>query len=467
MAQYVDDKFDRLESDIEKIRVKPRMYISFSNEQAAKAVVDEIINNALDECRNPRSPGNKIHIEFDERTGFICISDNGRGIPLEHLEEIFTTLNSGSNINSKDKSGLKAEVLGQNGTGSLAICALAEHVEITSYRGHEEKMYQTLVFEEGVKVGEKEGKCNPDKHGLTVVYKPSKVLGKNTRIIWDDIHKELLNLQYLNKKKINIDSVYYNKKGKEEIEKYKSMPFQDILLRNDKDQIISNKYCITIDSDNVEEDLDGVICKRFLSMDVAFVYTSSLSPYIDSFSNSNQTVDNGDHLDGALEALCRFLQTASKNSLSDKEKDKLDIKWDDVKNGLSIAVSLRTNYERLYTSQTKHKVSSPEIKRIIISMVSEELAHYFSGKNQAMLKELINIVKMNARARREGDKVKAAVVKNTLTNWSAFKIKNYDPCTEKNKEKSEIFVIEGDSAKGSLKQARDPRFQALFAIRGV
>lgn len=443
-AKYVDDTYDHLKSDIQKIRLRHRQYISYSNEAGAKSVVDEIINNSLDECRTPRSPGNRIHVEFDERSGFITVSDNGRGIPTGIMEELFTSLNMGSNINTSNKAGLKAETLGQNGTGTLAICGLAERVTIISYRGGTEDKQKTLIFEEGVKVSESESKCSPDKHGLTIIYKPSKIMGKNTRIVWEQVRSELQNLQYLNKKKISIDSVYIDKKGKETQEKYKIAPFEEILSRNDPEKILSQKYCITIDADDVIEELDGESVKRFLSMDVAFMYTSSMSPYIDSFSNSNNTVDNGDHLDGALEALCRYLQAATKNSLGDKEKDKLDIKWDDVRMGLSIAVALRTNYERLYTGQTKHKIVSPEIRKIIVSLLSDALVAYFTGKNQNQLKELTTIVKMNARARREGDKVRSAVVKSTLTNWSSYKMKNFDPCTNKGKEYKELFIIEGD-----------------------
>lgn len=466
-TNFTDDKFDHLVSDVEKIRVRHRQYISYSNELGAKSVVDEIINNSLDECRSPRSPGNKIYISFDERTGFISVVDNGRGIPTNLLEEIFTSLNMGSNIRTSNKASLKAETLGQNGTGTLAICGLAERVQITSWRGGTENIYKTIIFEEGKKVEELSGKCSPEKHGMEIHYKPSKVMGKNTRIVWDQVHNELLNLQYLNKKKINITSDYYNADGELTHEKYKIAPFEDILLRNSKESIISQRYCLTIDADNLVEELDGENVKRFLSMDMAFVYTNSLNPYIDSFSNGNNTVDSGDHLDGALEALCRYLQTATKNILSEKEKTTLDIKWDDVKQGLSIAVALRSNFERLYTGQTKHKVVSPELKRIIVQLFSEKLTEYFS-KNPAQLKELTTIVKMNAKARREGDKVRTAVVKGALNNWSSYKMKNYDPCTNKAiKEYKELYIIEGDSAKGSLKNARDPRYQALFAIRGV
>lgn len=444
MAKIVDDVFDHLESDIEKIRVRHRQYISYSNELGAKSVVDEILNNSLDECRTPRSPGNKIHIEFDERDGFITVTDNGRGIPTNLLEKIFTSLNMGSNINTANKASLKAETLGQNGTGTLAICGLAERVEITSYRGGSENIYKTLIFEEGVKISENEGKCSPDKHGMYIKYKPSKVMGKQTRIVWDQVHNELLNLQFLNKKKIAIDSIYTNKKGESITEKYKISPFEDILLRNSKENLISNRISLTVDDDNVIEELDGENVKRFISMDVAFVYTNQLNPYIDSFSNSNNTVDNGDHLDGALEAVCRFFQAATKNTLSEKEKNTLDIKWDDVRTGLSIAVALRSNFERLYTGQTKHKVVNTDIRKIIVNLVSDNLASYFE-KNPGQLKELTAIVKMNAKARREGDKVRTAVVKGTLTNWSSYKMKNYDPCTNKGlKEYKELYIIEGD-----------------------
>lgn len=466
VVKYEDDVFDKLESDIDKMRGRFRQYISYGGTKGAESCVDEAIANALDECRTPRSPGNAIHIEFDERTGFIKVVDNGRGIPTALLEEIFTSLNMGSNINTTNKSKLKAETLGQNGVGSLALCALAERIVITSYRGGTENKTKQLVFVEGNKIEEHDAKCSPDKHGLSIEYKPSKIMGKDTKIIWPDIERKLQNLQYLNQKKIKIDSIYYDAKGEVHQTKYKASPFVDILDRNDKEHILSQKYCITIDADNVIEELDGENVKRFVSMDMAFVYTSIPTPYIDSFSNSNNTVDNGDHLDAAIEAICRVLQTMTKNSMSEKERDKLDIKWDDVKSGLSIAVSLRTNYERLYTGQTKHKVVSPELKRVLLPLLMEQLTVYLN-KNPGMMKELIQIVKMNARARREGEKIRSAVVKNTLTNWSQYTMSNFDPCTAKGKEYKELFIVEGSSARGSLKKSRDPRFQSLFSIRGV
>lgn len=443
MEKFVDDIFDKLQSDIEKIRVRHRQYISYSNEAGAKSVVDEILDNAFDECRNPRSPGNTVHIRFEESTGFITVSDNGRGIPTNILEEVYTTLNMGSNINTSNKAGLKAEILGQNGTGTLAICGLAERVEITSYRGGTENVYKTLIFEEGQKISEDTGKCSNKEHGMTVRFKPSKVMGKNTRIVWSDIANELQNFQYLNKKKIKIDSTYVDTKGKETYTEYKIAPFENILDRNEKDKFLSNKICITIDDQNVIEELDGENVKRYISMDIAFAYTSLLNPYIDSFSNGNNTVDNGDHLDGALESICRFFQNTTKNMLSEKEKQSLDIKWDDVKSGLTLAVALRTNFERLYTGQTKHKVVSSDIKRIIINLTTDALAKYFE-KNTSQLKELCGIVKMNAKARREGDKVRNAVVKGSLTNWSSYKMKNYDPCANRGKAYKELFIIEGD-----------------------
>lgn len=464
-TRYEDDKFEHLSSDIDKMRVRYRQYISFSNAAGALSVVDEILFNSLDECKNPRSPGNKVHIEFDERDGFITVGDNGRGIPLNILEDVYTSLNMGSNL-FDTKNDLKMESLGQNGTGTLAICALAEHVEITSYRGGTENKYKMIVFEEGKKVDEKEGKCSEDKHGMLIKYKPSKVMGNDTYIIWNDVHNKLLNLQYLNSNKIAIDSVYTDKDGKRTAEKYKAAPFQDILNRNNKDQMLSPIYAFTIADDNVDEDLNGKHVSRFMAMDIAFAYTSSLTPYIDSFSNSNNTVDNGDHLDGAIEAICRYFQTATKNSMSDKEKEKLDIKWDDVKSGMSIAVSLKTNFERLYTNQSKHKIISPEFRKVVVQHTLDMLGEYF-GKNASRQKAVIDIVKMNARARREGDKVRTAVVKTQLTNWSSYKMRNFDPCTAKGKEYSELFICEGSSARGSLKQARDPRFQALFEIKGV
>lgn len=443
MRKYKDEVYIHLSSDVDKIRSRPRQYVSAHSSRGAYAVVMEIIYNAIDECKTPKSPADKIIIHMDDRSGFITVEDNGRGIPTDILEKLFTSLNMGSNIDTSKKAEENVEVLGQNGTGTLAALALAERIEITSYRGGTENVYKTLIYEEGKKKEEIDGKCVESKHGMSIHFKPSKVLGKDTYIDWQMVRKELLNMQYLNKKKIKIKSFYTDKNGKLTEEEYKQLPFEDILLRNKKEELISNRFNISIDLKNLSEEIDGRDIKRFLSMDMAFVYVNNLNPYIDSFSNSNNTVDNGDHIDGCIEALCRYLQTQTKNTMSDREKEKLDIKWDDVKSGLSIVVSMRSNFERLYTGQTKHKVVSSDIKKIIIQSYLDALPKYFE-KNQSQLKDLINIVKMNAKARREGDKVKSAVVKGSLSVWSSYKMKNYDPCTAKGKEYKELFIIEGD-----------------------
>jgi DNA gyrase subunit B len=447
--------------------MKHRMYISHSNELAGKSLSWEIIYNAFDECRNPKSPADKITVEFDERSGFLRVTDNGRGIPTDILEDVLTSLNYGSNIDSAAKAE-KGDVLGQNGTGTLAYTALAERVEIISYRGGTENTYLKLIFEEGEKKHEERGKCHPDKHGMEVYFKPSKILGKNTRIVWSHIHDDLINLQFTEKKKkIAVTSVYTDKKGVSTTEKYKNFDFVDILkFKNGKEAMISDRIALEIRDDNVREEVGGRVHKRFVNMDIAFVFTKVMTPYIDSFSNGNNTVDNGSHLDGTFEALCRFFQTATKASMSEKERDKLDIKWDDVKTGLSLAVSLKTSMEELYTGQTKQKVQNDDLEKLVKELVTEAL-QLWGDKNPTQLKDLCNVVKMNARVRREGEKVRSAVMKDSITNWSSFRMKNFDPCTNRGKEYKELYIIEGDSAKGSLKLARDPKFQALFAIRGV
>ena len=226
---------------------------------------------------------------------------------------------------------------------------------------------------------------------------------------------------------------------------YKLHPFPEILhARNDSENLLSPIVSLVVQDDNITEELEDSSVQRFIELDVAFVYTNSMTPYIDSFSNSNNTVENGDHLDGVMEALCRYFQNVTKQSLGEKEKDKIDIKWDDVRMGLSLAVSLRTNFERLYTNQSKHRVVNEDIRRIIVNLVMDSLGTYFTGKNANLLKTIINIVKMNARARRESDKVRNAVVKDRLTNWSSYKMKNYDPCTAKGNEYKELFIVEGD-----------------------
>ena len=289
--KYVDDSFIHLESDISKIREKNRMYISASNTEAAKNVTMEIIYNAMDEIKNPRSPGNRIDIIFDENTDTIEVEDNGRGIPISVFENVLTTLNSGSNIDSNSKADLKTNILGTNGVGTLAMTALGRITDVTTYRGGTEDKFLRLVFEEGVKVKEDSGRCNSDKHGMKVIFSPSKVLGKNTRIVWSDIHNELINLQFLETKKYKMTSKYINKKGEVVIEHYSSKPFEDMLtLRTDKDDIISDRIKLNIFDDSIEEETAGKKSKKYISLDLAFMYTNSLNPYIDNFSNGNNTI---------------------------------------------------------------------------------------------------------------------------------------------------------------------------------
>lgn len=464
MNKVIDDKYTFLDSDVDKIRTKFRMYISYNGILAAKAIVMEIIYNALDECNSPRSFGNKIEIIYDERIDQITVSDNGRGIPTEVIDNLMITLNSGSNIDSSNKSDLKANTLGRNGVGTIAMTALGAKTEVITFRGKTEGVQRVLKFEEGLKTFAETSKCNPNKNGLTVIFTPSKILGKNTRIVWKLIREELINIQFNNEKKIQIESLYIDKNGNKVNETYKVQPFENIIaFKNKKENLISSVIKVQFENNDFVEEFSGKKYKRNLQMDIAFAYSKESNPYIDSFCNRNNTIDNGSHLDGATEGLCRYFQGIIKSTPS---RDKIEVKWEDVKSGLSLAVALNTNIESIFTSQTKHKVSNDDLEKLIKDETISALEKYFK-RNENQLKEFIGIIKLNAKARREGERAKGAVVKESITNWSSYKIKHYDPCTNRGKEYKELYIIEGDSAKGSLKLSRDPKFQALFAIRGV
>ena len=465
MNKIIDDKYTFLDSDVDKIRTKFRMYISYNGIMAAKAIVMEIIYNALDECNSPRSMGNQIDISYDERIDEITVKDNGRGIPTNIIDNLLITLNSGSNIDSSNKQDLKVNTLGRNGVGTIAMTALGERTEVITYRGKTEGKCRNLIFEEGKQVSAKTLDCNPNSNGLVVRFRPSKILGKNTRIVWKMIRDELINIQFNNEKKIKINSTYIDKNGKITNEDYKVQPFENIIsYKNNKSDLISPVCRIDFEELNFIEEFSGKKYKRNLQMTIAFAYTKVSTPYIDSFCNRNNTIDNGSHLDGAIEGLCRYFQTVVKNSLTNR--DKIEIKWDDVKSGLSIVVALNTNIESIFTSQTKHKVSNEDLEKVIKDKTIEALEKYFK-KNDSQLKEFTSLIKLNAKARKEGERAKSSIIKESVTNWSAYKMKHYDPCSNKGKEYKELYIIEGDSAKGSLKLSRDPKFQALFAIRGV
>lgn len=467
MQKYKDDAIESLESDIERMQRRSRVFIGYTGAAAALHICKEAINNAIDECGKPNSvsPGQKVDIIYEQASDTITVKDDGRGMAHNMIEKIFTTMNTGSNISARQGKN----VLGENGIGTVAICALSSNLEITSARGlpGQEGKTMTMCFKRGVKTHESVVDNPNGAHGLMVKFSPSKKwLGDGTSIPVSQLSQWVFDLQYQIAPKVKIRLTTYLEDGTAKINDYKYIGF-DKIIKDKNNKLVSDVSYIET-SGEFDENYDAQTSKKEFSARLAFGYVdvNEYLPYVGSFCNGSATIDNGSHLDAAYDAINKVVQSRTKASMSDKEKEKLDIKKEDVVLGLSVAVNLSTDSLSLFTGQIKSKMANDVIGSILKDSFVKKLEAFFDDNPQT-IKRLIEIVKGNAKVRVESQKIRNSVVKESMSRWDQYDMKNFDPCTNRGKAYKEIFLVEGDSAKGTVKSARDPETQAVFAFRGM
>ena len=453
---YKDDEMTSFKNDIERLRNRPLMFIGVLGNDGCNHVCREAINNHIDECSKPASvtPGNEIWITFDEKEDYMVSSDNGRGINPSEIIDIYTTLNMGSNMTRGN-----GYTLGENGVGTLCISALAREATIISYRGLHDKTVNSYTFKEGKLVDEKH-EPDTDKHGLVVMYKPSrKVFGKESHIDVGVMVEWVRAFKYRMSPKFTIHLEVKWKDKSVTTEDIKAVPFQNIITDNNEN-LIFQPVTLSFDSD-MDEEFGGRIQTRSFHCDVAFGYTSSDAVYQSSFCNGAHTTDHGSHLDGVINGIVKYMKEVTNNSLSDKEKETIAIQNSDIQTGLTISVNLMTDMMRLFVSQIKTKVDNTKLAKQLTSIVYEELS-----KQKINVKQYVDMIKLNAKARIEATAIRQKTMKEVSGKWDRYAIPNLLPCASSDKTKTELYICEGLSARGSLRIARDPAFQAIYCIRG-
>ena len=450
MPKYEDDKFAHIESDIEKIRIKPTMYISYVGAQGALHLSKEIINNAYDEALSPRSPADRVEIEFDANHNQLTVIDNGRGIPFDKVEMVCSYLQAGSNVFKQNEKTYLQELSGTFGIGLTAVNALAERFTLVIRREGKKGIF---TFIDGKLQPPVYEKCKKTEHGTAVIFVPSEEYLGKCKIDPKELISWVEEMTYLLSKDI-YTTFNYIKKGKEIPVTYEFNTFGvDKLL----DTMLEDPVIKTVHLTHEFEDGFG---RYDIVFNMSAEDTSDFK-ILKSFCNRVNTIDRGTHVDAAQQGWCRALTKLAKERMSEKEWDDLKITAEDCRIGLAAVVTLYTPNPK-FTGQTKQKVDIPEVFKPMTQSIMNELIEYFH-RNPTEEKKIVSIIKKSAKARKEVTKVRKADYK-APDSFEAALSNLYRPC--RSNDYRELWVMEGESAIGGFINGRDERFQAGFRLKG-
>lgn len=476
MAQDVQMMW--IEDDIKKIQTKTNLYIQQYGPEGSFHLGREVVQNGIDECEDEQSPGNIVEINYDKQTDILTVEDDGRGFPETNypLDVFCTKIQSGSKF-FRDQSG---NTSGEFGLGLTAVCALSEYFRITSYRKKEQYKH-TLEFKEGEKILDvKDTLDTGDKqHGCIVQFKASKkYLGSNTHLPYEEMIEwiKLLMYQMNRNSKLKVKIEIYDGFKLVTSELCKPKPFSELLDTVCPDNKYSSKMSFHGRNDKAfDEELSivnpktGKVTKkkvhRYLDISVALRYVEDAATVYNSYCNYTTTSEGGVHNDTIEACYCRYMVTKVRETMTDAQKEKMKILWEDVKNGLYCVINLSTDAQVGFVGNAKQKVGNKALAPYITEIVNTGINSFFN-ENPSVLNEYVRIIKLNAKARIEMQRVKTATQKERMNSFAEHEMKNFIRCNNTGKKFKEIFLVEGDSPSGTAANGCDKDTQAFFMFRG-
>ncbi|MGQ9661159.1 MAG: DNA topoisomerase (ATP-hydrolyzing) subunit B [Kiritimatiellia bacterium] len=444
-SRYDATKIQVLEG-IEAVRRRPAMYIGDTSVRGLHHLVYEVVDNSIDEALAGYCTWIQVCLNAD---GSVTVNDNGRGIPVDMhatekkpaLEVVLTTLHAGGKF---DNDAYKVAG-GLHGVGVSCVNALSEWLEVEVRR--EGYLYHQR-YEKGRPVSNLVTLGRAKGTGTKITFFPDDEIFQTLKFEWDILANRLRELAFLTKG-IEIKLIQESPQ-REETFKFKGgiVEFVEHLNRN---KVALHPKVIFF-----ERERDSVL------VEIAMQYTEAYNETILSFANNINTVEGGTHLSGFRSALTRTINNYARTNKLIKD-DEEPMSGEDIREGLTAVVSVKLPRPQ-FEGQTKTKLGNSEVQGIVESVVNDCLAVYLE-EHPSVAKRIVDKTLLAMRARIAARKARDLTRRKGALDSASLPGKLAD-CSERDPAKSEIFIVEGDSAGGSAKQGRDREFQAVLPLRG-
>ena len=443
-AGYDSDSIQVLEG-LAAVRKRPGMYIGDTGIRGLHHLVWEIVDNSIDEAMAGHAKVIKVTIHVDNS---VTVEDDGRGIPVEMhksgvsaLEVVMTKLHAGGKFNndSYKVSG------GLHGVGVSVVNALSEKLHVEVKRAN--KVYE-MKFERGDAKGPIKEVGTTDKTGTKILFKPDTEMFEVTEFVYETITNRLRELAFLNR---GIKILVYDERTEKKNEFFSEGGLASFVeyLNKAKTKLHQKVAYFEAEHDKV-------------SLELAMQWNDSYKENVFTFANNINTLEGGTHLAGFKSALTKCVNKyIDANGLNKNFKE--SIQGEDIREGMTAVISVKVS-EPQFEGQTKTKLGNSEVKGIVENLINQRFTQFLE-ENPSEAKKIANKAVEGARARVAARKARDLTRRKSALDIGGLPGKMAD-CQEKDPALCEIYLVEGDSAGGSAKQARDRKNQAILPLKG-